>query len=125
MPPLRCCLAGISSRRKELAEELNVDIKSLDLVTLTDTPCKTEECNLPAAKNNYDQCILCCQRWYPRKLTTKGLVNKYRRGYGLYAAQFMREYNGTEQKKCVHVMWKSAKDWLQPLWHDEISDGSK
>jgi hypothetical protein len=98
MPPLPCAFSDIRSR-KQLADKLNVDIKSLDLVTLTDTTCKSDGCNLPTAKNNYDHCILCSQRWYPRKFSENGSINKYRRGYGLYGPQFMRQYNGTEQKK--------------------------
>lgn len=98
MSPLPCCLATISSR-EELAKELNVDIKSLDLVELTDTPCRSEGCNLSAAKNNYNQCILCCQQWFPRKLNKGGEVKNNRRGYGLYGPQFMQRYNGTTQRK--------------------------
>eukprot|EP00985_Skeletonema_marinoi_P006039 scaffold2619_cov162-Skeletonema_marinoi.AAC.6 len=47
--PSPLCLAAINSR-EDLAKELNVDIKSLDLVELTDTPCRSD--------GNYNQCIL-------------------------------------------------------------------
>ena len=98
MPPLIIRLADIRSR-KDLADKLNVDIKSLDLVVLTKTTCKSDGCNLPAALNNHNQCILCNQQWYPRGFNSDGSKNKYCRGYGLYGPQFMREYNGTAAPK--------------------------
>ena len=98
MPPLIIRLADISSR-KDLADKLNVDLKSLDLVVLTKITCKSDGCNLPAALNNHNQCILCNQQWYPREFNSDGSKNKYCRGYGLYGPQFMREYNGTAAPK--------------------------
>jgi len=98
MAPLIIRLADIRSR-KDLADKLNVDIKSLDLVVLTKTTCKHDGCNLPAAQNNHNQCILCNQQWYPRELNSDGTKNKYCRGYGLYGPQFMREYNGVAAPK--------------------------
>jgi len=72
MAPLIIRLADIRSR-KDLADKLNVDIKSLDLVVLTKTTCcKHDGCNLPAAQNNHNQCILCNQQWYPRELNSDG-----------------------------------------------------
>jgi len=65
LSPLSC---GHQLARRSAAKELNVDIKSLDLVELTDTPCRSDR--------NYNQCILCCQQWFPRKLNKGGKVKK-------------------------------------------------
>jgi hypothetical protein len=49
MPPLPCAFSDIRSR-KQLADKLNVDIQSLDLVTLTDTTCKSDDVIYPLLK---------------------------------------------------------------------------
>lgn len=98
MPPLSLCLADISTR-SELVDKLGVDNKALDLVTLNSTPCKNDGCNLSAAANNNNQCVLCTQRWYPQQFNSDGTKNKYRRGYGLYGRQFMRIYNCSSPPK--------------------------
>lgn len=78
--------------RTELAEKLRVDIKALDLVTLTKSSCTNNGCSLPAVLNNSNRCVLCSQSWYPRLKNEKDEDMKYCRGHGLFGAQFMRLY---------------------------------
>ena len=80
--------------RTELAKKLNVDVKALNLVTLSSTPCRYDDCSLPAAENNYKCCILDSQSWFPRLTNIDGKKSKYSRGHGLYGPKFMRQYKG-------------------------------
>ena len=98
MTILSICLRDIRNRR-ELGNKLGVDNKALDLVTLNSTPCRNDGCNLSAASNNHNQCVLCTQRWYPQEFNSDGSKNKYRRGYGLYGRQYMRIYNCSSPPK--------------------------
>ncbi|KAL7552028.1 hypothetical protein ACHAWF_017126 [Thalassiosira exigua] len=86
--PKQICLSNISSR-SDLAAQLDVPVAAINLVSLVETtPCRTEACPLPSVAGNRQRCILCSQTWFPRD------DMRYRRGHGLYGAQFLRSYGG-------------------------------
>ena len=78
--------------RTELAEALSININTLDLVSLTLTPCTSVGCCLPAVLNNYKRCVLCAQTWFSRNFTNRAGERVKSRGHGLYGPQFMRLY---------------------------------
>ena len=98
MPPIVTRLADVHTRQ-DLATALNVDIKAISLVSLTDATCLSEGCTLCAAKNNSGRCVLCYQRWFPKEFNDNGSLNLKRRGYGLIGPKFLRNYKGTSVKR--------------------------
>ena len=89
MPVLNFELRKVTTSTK-LANLLNVNMRVLDVMSLSDTTCRNMGCYLPLSVNNSNRCVICSQIWYPR--------NK-RRGYDLYGSQFMLRYCGKQARK--------------------------
>ena len=80
--------------RFELAQQLDVPVKAISLVTLLQSECNSKDCPLSAVLNNYGKCILCAQRWFPSQLDRDGQPTTKCRGHGLYGPQFMTKITG-------------------------------
>ena len=89
MPVLTFELGRVKTRTK-LAHSLNVNVRALDVVSLSGKTCRNTGCCLPSVVNNNDRCILCRQTWYPRNDS---------RGCDLYGSQFMARYCGKRARR--------------------------
>ena len=85
--------------RTELAAQFAVDVRAINVVSLSNSPCRNPSCILPAAQNNNKRCICCQQTWFPRIAKAGGTKSDNAHGYGLFGPQFMREYDGKLSKK--------------------------
>ena len=86
--------------RADLAAAICVPVPALDSVSLASTACKRTGCLLSSVQNNNGWCLLCSQTWFPRELDKDGQPGKFRRGYGLYGNQFLRNFRGKVHPCC-------------------------
>ena len=86
---------GSVKTRTALSAKLLVDVRSIDLVVLTENECSTNDCPLLTIENNRNKCPLCLQGWFPLEDRQRG-----RRGYGLFGLQFMKQYQSKSTLAC-------------------------
>ena len=112
MPRYKIRLSDISTC-SELANEICVDAKALELVKLsTSTTCSSDDCNLPAVQKNNGRCLLCSQSWYPREFNSNGHRMKNCRGHGLFGPQYMWDYKKKKPTSCCCDTPLCEKNWV-------------
>jgi hypothetical protein len=85
----------------DLAAAICIPVPALDAVSL-----------LSADQNNHRRCIICQQSWFPRKFDRNGQVAKYRRDYGIYGPQFLRNFRGKASMCCCKTLRCEKRGYL-------------
>ena len=89
-----------------------IPVPALDVVSLAPTPCRQPGCPLSVAQGNHGCRVLYQQLLFLRKFDRNGQVAKYRRDYGIYGPQFLRNFRGKASMCCCKTLRCEKRGYL-------------
>ena len=91
--------------REDLASVLECQDAALDFVSLCspEKPCKMPGCNYPAAKGNYNHCVLHGRSWIPTTRVAKDGTTAHDRGHLLLGHEFSAANNSVKMVCCCDM----------------------